>query len=204
MKQMLHRLACLFLLMPITINCYASLIQQEYFNGADSMFTRSIGQTFTAEDVSISSIGFYVLDQNQSFGVDDFDLTLKLYEGEGDSGALLASATFSDLIANSKGNIDFDIPFSGLTLGDTYTAVIENDTPRWLVGRNHICRPTGVAQPIHCFYEEDYIGGSAIIDGVLQTDIDLTFSVTPVPIPAAVWLFCSGLFGLVGFARRKK
>lgn len=29
-------------------------------------------------------------------------------------------------------------------------------------------------------------------------------AVTPVPIPAAVWLFGSGLLGLMGFARRKK
>lgn len=29
------------------------------------------------------------------------------------------------------------------------------------------------------------------------------FSVTPVPVPAAVWLFGSGLLGLVGIARRK-
>lgn len=27
---------------------------------------------------------------------------------------------------------------------------------------------------------------------------------TVVPVPAAVWLFCSGLFGLIGVARRKK
>jgi len=31
-----------------------------------------------------------------------------------------------------------------------------------------------------------------------------TFSMTPVPVPAAVWLFGSGLLGLVGLARRKK
>ncbi len=34
--------------------------------------------------------------------------------------------------------------------------------------------------------------------------IDLRFSLTPVPVPAAVWLFGSGLVGLVGFARRKR
>jgi hypothetical protein len=28
--------------------------------------------------------------------------------------------------------------------------------------------------------------------------------VSPVPIPAAVWLFGSGLLGLIGIARRKK
>jgi hypothetical protein len=30
------------------------------------------------------------------------------------------------------------------------------------------------------------------------------FSITPVPVPAAVWLFGSGLIGLIGVARRKK
>jgi len=29
-------------------------------------------------------------------------------------------------------------------------------------------------------------------------------SVSSVPVPAAAWLFCSGLLGLVGIARRKK
>lgn len=29
-------------------------------------------------------------------------------------------------------------------------------------------------------------------------------SISAVPVPAAAWLFCSGLIGLVGFARRKK
>jgi len=31
-----------------------------------------------------------------------------------------------------------------------------------------------------------------------------TFETTVVPVPAAVWLFGSGLIGLIGFARRKK
>jgi hypothetical protein len=34
--------------------------------------------------------------------------------------------------------------------------------------------------------------------------LTITTSVAPVPVPAAVWLFGSGLLGLVGMARRKK
>lgn len=38
-------------------------------------------------------------------------------------------------------------------------------------------------------------------NGVFQLD---NIHVTPVPLPAAVWLFGSGLIGLFGFSRRKK
>jgi hypothetical protein len=40
-------------------------------------------------------------------------------------------------------------------------------------------------------------GGAGFFDTV-------SFDVAPVPVPAAVWLFGSGLLGLVGVARRRK
>jgi hypothetical protein len=39
---------------------------------------------------------------------------------------------------------------------------------------------------------------------VLIFSDDFTFGVSAVPVPAAIWLFGSGLLGLVGMARRKK
>jgi len=58
------------------------------------------------------------------------------------------------------------------------------------------------------------VGFSALDAGATETqagaglgeDLDnLVFAVvTPVPIPSAIWLFGSGLLGLVGIARRKK
>jgi hypothetical protein len=36
------------------------------------------------------------------------------------------------------------------------------------------------------------------------TSTSFSGNITPVPVPAAVWLFGSGLLGLVGIARRKK
>jgi hypothetical protein len=41
-------------------------------------------------------------------------------------------------------------------------------------------------------------GGSLFAWAVYDGDV------AAVPLPAAVWLFCSGLLGLVGIARRKK
>lgn len=37
-----------------------------------------------------------------------------------------------------------------------------------------------------------------------RVTFDTRFEVTPVPVPAAAWLFGSGLLGLIGVARRKK
>ena len=43
---------------------------------------------------------------------------------------------------------------------------------------------------------------------IVNTDaallLNYDFITTPVPVPAAAWLFGSGLLGLIGFARRKK
>ncbi len=52
----------------------------------------------------------------------------------------------------------------------------------------------------------DGVRGNAMADGAFPTfnaNFDLN-SVSAVPVPAAVWLFGSGLLGLVGVARRKK
>jgi hypothetical protein len=63
-------------------------------------------------------------------------------------------------------------------------------------------------------FTDDGISGSPMIDGPfrgLNVNFDIgsgnsltVLSVSSVPVPAAVWLFGSGLIGLVGFARRKK
>lgn len=51
------------------------------------------------------------------------------------------------------------------------------------------------------------IRGFGMVDGPFQgfsANFDLSPSPAPVPLPAAVWLFGSGLLGLVGIARRRK
>jgi hypothetical protein len=57
------------------------------------------------------------------------------------------------------------------------------------------------------------IGGNPMIDGPFASsnaNFDITtltltgLTITAIPVPAAVWLFGSGLLGLVGVARRKK
>ena len=49
----------------------------------------------------------------------------------------------------------------------------------------------------------DGILGLSMIDGAFA-GFNANFNLTAVPVPAAVWLFGSGLLGLVGVARRRK
>ena len=52
------------------------------------------------------------------------------------------------------------------------------------------------------------VGDSVLPGGGWSPAIDLyepgTVNISAVPVPAAVWLFGSGLLGLVGISRRKK
>jgi len=55
---------------------------------------------------------------------------------------------------------------------------------------------------------DDGLGGSPMIDGPFagfNANFDITaIHLAPIPVPAAVWLFGSGLVGLAGVARRRK
>ncbi|RKZ59317.1 MAG: hypothetical protein DRQ44_13820 [Gammaproteobacteria bacterium] len=52
-----------------------------------------------------------------------------------------------------------------------------------------------------------YVTPTFYVDGLLDAQLTTLlplFTVTAVPVPAAAWLFGSGLIGLIGVARRKK
>ena len=53
--------------------------------------------------------------------------------------------------------------------------------------------------------DSDLIKGNKLLDGPFQGySIYLEGTLSTVPVPAAAWLFGSGLIGLIGFSRRKK
>ena len=60
-----------------------------------------------------------------------------------------------------------------------------------------LSHPAGVSSDIGILLDFALSAGDTVT-------FNTRFDVTPVPVPAAVWLFGSGLLGLVGVARRKK
>lgn len=158
-----------------------------------------IGQTFVAEDALLGQIAF-AFSRNTNTPSDGL-VTMTLYSGSGFAGASLGSEVMN-LSGPLPGAldppqfIDFDFSGVGLTVGNTYTAAVtSNDFSISVV----------------------YNGNDAYANGLLlesgsstlcTNGCDLNFRVTPaaavVPLPAAAWLFGSGLLGLLGLVRRKK
>jgi hypothetical protein len=60
----------------------------------------------------------------------------------------------------------------------------------------------GDVQQFAANFEQHCEGGDPALFG--QIRYNSTVTVDPVPLPAAVWLFGSGIIGLIGLARRKK
>ena len=86
------------------------------------------------------------------------------------------------------------------------TDVTTNGTDGFLIPYDH---PSG-SDIIRVWYDTqatpgiDVLARGERVDGLVYgTDPYVSFSISSVPVPAAVWLFGSGLLGLIGFARRK-
>ena len=146
-----------------------------------------IGQTFTAEDQRIQSVGFSVHDSNPTLGPSDFSLTISLYAGIGTAGALLGDRTFLGLTDGFDGFIDVDFTSVSLNVGDIYTAIIGDTTPRW--GLNSVS-------------VDVYAGGTAIQLGEPSPFFDFGLRVIPVSEPATSALLATGILALALYRRR--
>ncbi len=135
---------------------------------------------------------------------------------------VISGKNIASLTAYSNG-LDLSITSGGLeglltateTTGASYTqdptTQLQAATTKWsMLGADDL-ESVGTADKLFGFTSggsklaptQSYILGSA----VLSANGDLTFTANataPVPLPAAVWLFGSGLMGLVGISRRRK
>jgi hypothetical protein len=151
--------------------------------------TGAIGQSFVAEDSLLGQIAFAFSDLNPSFSNDPVTMTLR--QGAGLAGTVVTSViqTLPAVLPATNASpqfIDFDFTGTALAIGNTYTAVVTTST----------------SPKIAVVYGPDaYANGQAYRStGTFAgcTDCDLNFRITPVPIPAGIWLLATGCLGLLG------
>ena len=169
-----------------------------------------LSQTFTVGLSGIlDSVSFNILKDTGTTGDVIIDIR-NLTGGAPDqaSGSALASVTISNSDINTLG---FPFTFSNI-VADFSSANIAVSTGDILAFA--LLSPSGDDFFVQTDFINGYTGGSRfsqVNDGnpwFENADADLTFStyvdVSPVPVPAAVWLFGTALIGFVGMSRRRK
>lgn len=151
------------------------------FQPSDSIV--ALGDTFSVDIFADFS------DPVLGWGLDiSFDSSILLLNGTPTLGALWEPASTMD--GDGLAGLAFPTPISG---SNVLLATLSFDAIAF-----------GTSDLLASVSKGDLTEGFPLVDGGFADFIVIPGSVTVVPVPAAVWLFGSGLIGLVGLAKRKK
>jgi hypothetical protein len=223
MKLLPILLTVLFQIMPSNANaakvCFSGTLGDIYDPSATSMYSGlTIGDSFsgciTIGDSSTDASNIVITPPGS-----DYSFTGSTYGGTVNVGSTITTGTESGVGIEDSGNIGDDtVNLNSLygtvippaTLYDGWDAYSSDATKGFgftlysldtsiISGLDYQILPFSLDQADYAMF---YLEDTGTADTYLATGF-LT-SVTVVPIPAAAWLFCSGLVGLIGIARRKK
>lgn len=151
-----------------------------------------VGQSFTAGlNGILSQIDIFSNGPNSGGTAE-----MSIYSGDGFGGTLLGSVSKTFGSTPGLDPISFDVSGLGITLtaGNVYTFGISSFIGGQQIVSSNVNPYAGGIQ----YNNPTYYGSTPSWDLMFQTQVQV------VPIPAAAWLFGSGLIGLIGVARRKK
>jgi len=147
---------------------------------------------------------------NSDVGFSKLVYTNKVFSIASTSYTLTANFNSSNVF--QSGSVKIEGKINSLGIGTTQTLMTANLTAfakgygNYVLGfntSNIVCNPLINAYSQCTTAESVYIALSKSFN--FKTDFKSNgYALTSVPIPAAAWLFGSGLLGLVGIARRKK
>ncbi len=135
----------------------------------------------------------------------------------GDGGYIILRFTDNSLTGSDSNALDLWIFEIGPDVEDTYVDISKNGTDWFSVGKVG-GSTSGIDIDAFGWNTSDFFSYVRLTDdpnegqqgsgGTIGADIDAVGAISSapavVPVPAAVWLFGSGLLGLLGFARKKK
>jgi hypothetical protein len=181
-----------------------------YFDGG----TDSTGESGTNVGISFSSTATAQKAGNSnSTGNGKFE-----NNPSGASEIIYSSSSYNISFANGFTGLAFNYSFSNNSLTDSLTATLYSGT----AGSGSALASyslTSTGTPVACAVTTDSyctwsafsaasLGGTAesvVLSGnVSLSELDGLQLTTPVPLPAAAWLFLSGAAGVAGFARRRR
>jgi hypothetical protein len=179
---------CLFrslLFAAFTGTALGNIIQTNFGGDWNVLTLGPIGQTFTADEQHLSSIGVDFSSTSGGY------ITYSLLAGAGANGPIIATSTAYDLPGVS-GFANASFAGVDLTVGDVYTVILTAPNNQWLVDWNQVNLPGAV----------DYTGGVAIFQGKPLPIADLAFEVLSVPDSNCQWLLL--IFPAIFLARVMK
>jgi len=177
-----------------------------------SKFDPSLG-TLDSVDFSLTgnvsgSAGYESTDTSAAMVYLDLSALLTLIRP--DSSTVVTSlpvTTVSELASASDGNPDYDGP-SGSTFGGLSANLTETASSSSAGDLALFTGPGTINLGVFSMGKSSGSGPgnlATLFTSNASADVTVTYNyTTAVPVPAAVWLFGSGLLGLVGVARRKK
>lgn len=208
----------------------ASVTPFLFFGNGNNNYANAVGVTFQAIDTVGTLVGGMVFSWNAgshqiSIVMDAGQMFAALPTLMGGGPTTTVSGTYS-AVSNNVGPFGAGGPIPGGAATQITTAIARTSTLNTAPGCNGLTLATQVnAYTINTNFTnlgictgagygaDDGIGGVPMTSSAFSNHngnfdiMSVTFQsyvTAPVPVPAAVWLFGSGLLGLVGIARRKK